>query len=108
MSGVEPRERSTFAPANQLEAMMASYLPRLGLTGMGGIGQMTPAQVGSWRKARGAASGVVKRKRSKKKAAAAGGGKRKRKRKSSGSAGKLKKGSAAAKAYMAKIRKMRK
>ena len=86
---------------------MASYLPRLGLAGVGGIGQMTPAQVGSWRKAKGAAMGVVKRKRSKKKAAAAGGGKRKRKKKSSGRA-RLKKGSAAAKAYMAKIRKLRK
>lgn len=85
---------------------MASFLPRLGLAGVGGIGQMTPAQIGTWRKARGAVQTATKRKRSKKKAASAAGGKRKRKR--SAARGKLKKGSAAAKAYMAKIRKMRK
>lgn len=85
---------------------MASFLPRLGLAGIGGIGQMTPAQQSTWSKVRGAVSGKKKRRSTgKKKAAGASGGK-KRRRKSKG--GKLKKGSAAAKAYMAKIRKMRK
>jgi len=85
---------------------MVSFLPRLGLAGIGGIGQMTPAQQSTWSKVRGATTKSVTRKRGKKKAAAAGG-KRKRKRKSGGGS-KLKKGSSAAKKYMAKIRKMRK
>jgi len=85
---------------------MASFLPRLGLAGIGGIGQMTRAQQATWTRVRGAATGTKKRR--KKKAASAGA---KRKRKSGGKrkgGSKLKKGSAAAKRYMAKIRKMRK
>lgn len=86
---------------------MASFIPRLGLNGIGGIGQMTAGARGVLQKARGAMGGGGKRRKKKAAAKSAGGGKRKRKKKSSGG-GMLKKGSAAAKAYMAKIRKMRK
>lgn len=88
---------------------MSSQLPRLGTWGIGGVSQMTSAaQSTLGRAARTGQSrmmGSAKRKRGKKKAAASGAGKRRRKSKKKG---KLKKGSAAAKAYMAKIRKMRK
>lgn len=85
---------------------MSSQLPRLGTWGIGGIGQMTSAAQSVLTRAKGAMNGNGKRRRkSGKKKAAAAGGARKRKRKSGS---KLKKGSAAAKRYMAKIRKMRK
>lgn len=85
---------------------MSSQLPRLGTWGIGGIGQMTSAAQSTFSKARGMSNGTKKRRsKTKKKAASAGGKKRRRK---SSTKGKLKKGSAAAKAYMAKIRKMRK
>lgn len=110
MIGDVQRARNTFAPANLLENPMPSFLPRLGLAGIGGLSQMTPAAVSTMQRAmRGGGGGGAKKKRrsgSKKKAAGAGG-KRKRSKKSSGRKV-LKKGSAAAKAYMAKIRKMRK
>lgn len=74
-------------------------------------GQMTPAQQvlgqllnGSARRA----SGTRKRRRTKKKAAAAGTRRRKRKTARTGRKARLVKGSAAAKRYMAKIRRMRK
>lgn len=92
---------------------MSSQLPRLGLMGIGGVSQMTPAmqsllaRQGGGRAVRG--NGTRKRKRNgtKKKAT---GAKRARKAKSGGKGRKAKfvKGSAAAKAWMAKIRKMRK
>jgi len=87
---------------------MSSQLPRLGLMGITGISQMTPAATNVLSRAgRGSMNGGGrKRKRngSKKKAV---GAKRKRKR-SGGKKARLVKGSKAAKAYMAKIRKMRK
>jgi len=88
---------------------MSSQLPRLGLMGITGVSQMTPAATNVLaRNARsgGTMNGGRKRKRSgsKKKAA---GAKRKRKRGGKTKA-RLVKGSKAAKAYMAKIRKMRK
>jgi len=78
---------------------------------MQGIGQMTPAQQTVIRQNNGTARRSVKRtngssKRSKKRSANAGGPTRKKKMK--GMARKLVKGSAEAKRYMAKIRKMRK
>lgn len=88
---------------------MSSQLPRLGMTGITGIGQMTPAAQQVLAKAGGAMRGTRgngKRRRngSKKKAA---GAKRAKKR-AGGKAAKFVKGSKAAKAWMAKIRKMRK
>jgi hypothetical protein len=89
---------------------MSSQLPRLGSWGIGGISQMTSAAQSllgrATRSGQTRMMGSAKRKRGKKKAASASGAK-KRRRKSKGKS-KLKKGSAAAKAYMAKIRKMRK
>jgi len=86
---------------------MSSQLPRLGLMGITGVSQMTPAATNVLARAgRGSMNGNGGRKRkrngSKKKAAGA-----KRRRKSGGKA-RLVKGSKAAKAYMAKIRKKRK
>lgn len=101
---------------------MGSQLPRLGAMGIAGIGQMAPAAQNIFSRARGATNGS-KRKRSgsKKNGVRASGGKRRKKvraaprtrtnggsRATSRSPNRLKKGSAAAKAYMAKIRKMRK
>lgn len=86
---------------------MSSQLPRLGLMGITGVSQMTPAATNVLTRAgRGASNGGRKRKRngSKKNGAAAG----KRKRKKSGKKAHLVKGSKAAKAYMAKIRRKRK
>lgn len=100
------RAPNTFAPAN-LESTMPSFTPRLGLTGIGGVSQMTPGGFGVLQRASRAAPAAGGVRRRKKKAAAAGGAKKKRRRKGGGGS-KLKKGSAAAKAYMAKIRKMRK
>ena len=98
---------------------MGSQLPRLGAMGIAGIGQMAPAAQNIFSRARGAVSGGARR--TKKKAvrrAKSGGGKRRKKaragRRTPTSGGsratksRLTKGSAAAKAYMAKIRKMRK
>jgi len=80
---------------------------KLGLIGLGpGIGQQSQAVQTMLAKASGARGGRTTQRRRKKKAASAGGA-RKRKRKSSKVA-RLKKGSAAAKAWMAKIRKKRK
>lgn len=88
---------------------MSSFLPRLGLRGIGGIGQMTPAGATAVAKATRTGQtrmmGSAKRKRGKKKAASAGGAKKKRKSKGKS---RLVKGSAAAKAYMAKIRRKKK
>jgi len=88
---------------------MSSQLPRLGLMGITGVTQMTPAATNVLQRAgRGSMSGGTrKRKRSgsKKKAA---GAKRKRKRSGGKTKARLVKGSKAAKAYMAKIRRMRK
>lgn len=77
---------------------------------MQGIGQMTPAQQTVIRKAQGSNGGSRSMKRRTKKAKSTSTGKRKAKRAASGGKkqNKFVKGSAAAKAYMAKIRKMRK
>jgi len=85
---------------------MSSQLPRLGSWGIGGISQMTSAAQALLGRAT-RSNGGTKRRRSGKKKAASANGASKRRRKSK-KKGKLKKGSAAAKAYMAKIRKMRK
>jgi hypothetical protein len=89
---------------------MSSQLPRLGTWGIGGVGQMTSASQSTFGRAlRGGQTrmmGSAKRKRGKKKAASANGVKKRRRKSKTGS--RLKKGSAAAKAYMAKIRKKRK
>ena len=79
-----------------------------------GVGQMSPAQQHTLRKALGGTARASGRKRSKgsKKRSTKSTVKRRSRSASSGSRGRgrkvLKKGSAAAKAYMAKIRKMRK
>lgn len=87
---------------------MPSFLPRMGLGGIGGIGQMSGAAVnGLARPTRAGQTRMMGSSKRRKKKAAANGAK-KRRRKSNGGKAKLKKGSAAAKAYMAKIRKMRK
>ena len=88
---------------------MSSQLPRLGISGITGIGQMTPAAQSVLSRAGGAmrsirSGGKRKRNGAKKKRAGA-----KRARKSNG--GKkawMVKGSQAAKSRMAKLRKMRK
>jgi len=87
---------------------MSSQLPRLGMMGISGIGQMTAASQSLLQRAgRGAsANGGTRRRKARKAKASNGGGTRKKKR--AGAKGKLKKGSAAAKAWMAKIRKKRK
>lgn len=83
----------------------------MALIPMQGVGQMTPAQQNTIRKAAGgtARASARKRKRSKKAGSVKRAVKRavKRVAKSAGRKA-LKKGSAAAKAYMAKLRKMRK
>jgi len=88
---------------------MSSQLPRLGMMGITGIGQMTPAAQSVLQRAGrgGTVNGGGKRRRKAKKASS-GGTRRKKKRAAAGGKGKLKKGSAAAKAWMAKIRKKRK
>lgn len=81
---------------------------------MQGVGQMTPAQQHTLRKALGTARastrGTRKRRAGGKKKRARAAAPRKRRAKAAKRGGKkrLVKGSAAAKAYMAKIRKMRK
>jgi len=80
---------------------------------MQGVGQMTPTQQHTLRKALGTAraSGTGKRRRkarTKKKRAGAAAPKKRRAKAARGGKKRLVKGSAAAKAYMAKIRKMRK
>lgn len=86
---------------------MSSQLPRLGLMGIGGISQMTPAAASVLSRVRGMSNGTKKRRR--KSSAAKSTTKRRKKKAARARKGsKLKKGSAAAKAYMAKIRKMRK
>lgn len=81
---------------------------------MQGVGQMTPAQQHTVRKALGTARASgrkVRRSRKaggKKKRAAAAAPRRKKRAAAKGGKPRLVKGSAAAKAYMAKIRKMRK
>lgn len=91
---------------------MSSQLPRLGIMGISGVGQMSPASQSILSRAagpgRGLRNGGRKRKRSsaKKKGVRASGA---RKRKSSSSRkAYMVKGSAAAKKYMAKLRRMRK
>jgi len=86
---------------------MSSQLPRLGSWGIGGLSQMTSAAQSLLGRATRSGNGTKRRRKAKKKAASASGAKRRRKS-SKRKGGKLKKGSAAAKAYMAKIRKMRK
>ena len=82
----------------------------MAIVSIGGMGQMTPTQQNTIRRAAGGtarASGPKRSRGRKKKAAAPRARKASGKRKSS-LAKRLVKGSAAAKAYMAKIRKMRK
>jgi hypothetical protein len=79
------------------------------MMGITGIGQMTPAAQSVLQRAGGGMRGRSngpKRRRTKKKAAASGA--RKRKRSRSKKPARLVKGSKAAKAYMAKIRRKRK
>jgi len=87
---------------------MSSQLPRLGMMGITGIGQMTPAAQSVLQRAgRGASTNGGTRRRKAKKSKASKGTRRKKKR-AGASGSRLKKGSAAAKAWMAKIRKKRK
>lgn len=88
---------------------MSSQLPRLGIGGITGVGQMTPAAQSVLARAGGAmrstrSGGKRKRNGAKKKRAAGV----KRKRKNGGAKAWMVKGSAAAKRRMAQLRKMRK
>jgi hypothetical protein len=77
--------------------------------GITGIGQMTPAAQSVLQRAGGVARSTrMGGRRRKKKAAASGARKRKRKSSKSKKPARLVKGSKAAKAYMAKIRRKRK
>lgn len=91
---------------------MTSQLPRLGLLGITGIGQMAPAAANTLSRASGRSNGGRRnggrRNGGSKKKRARAGGAKKRRRSSSGKKPWMVKGSAAAKRHMAKLRRARK